>query len=291
MKQRLYNGFLIFCLAFPFQGILAQGATEKQFIVAMRAIGHDILLTAGDSTSRVLPVINQNGSYFISFEDSLEVNPELLVSAIDSVLAKANFENQYVVEVLSQADSQVVYSYVKNGVSGMDLIPCKGRGLPKDLYVVQFTRKEPVLFSPQPVEMNSQNDESLGNNYKWFFATLFLIVLFIYVKIRFFRNKKDTIVMGKFNFDPIQQWLTLEKTKIELSNKETELLKLLYSNLNETVNREEILHVVWGDEGDYIGRTLDVFISKLRKKLVADDTIKILNSRGVGYKLVIGDAN
>jgi DNA-binding response OmpR family regulator len=47
------------------------------------------------------------------------------------------------------------------------------------------------------------------------------------------------------------------------------------------------LNKVWGDEGDYIGRTLDVFISKLRKKLEADSSIKIVNIRGVGYKLVM----
>ena len=104
-------------------------------------------------------------------------------------------------------------------------------------------------------------------------------------------KNQNTIVMGRFSFNPIEQSLTLEKTTIELSNKESELLKLLYSRVNETVERDEILNVVWGDEGDYIGRTLDVFISKLRKKLLADDTVKILNSRGVGYKLVIGSAS
>jgi len=56
--------------------------------------------------------------------------------------------------------------------------------------------------------------------------------------------------------------------------------------VNTTVEREVILNIVWGDEGDYVGRTLDVFISKLRKKLEVDSSIKIVNIRGVGYKLV-----
>jgi len=46
---------------------------------------------------------------------------------------------------------------------------------------------------------------------------------------------------------------------------------------------------VWGDQGDYVGRTLDVFISKLRKKLEADTNVRIVNIRGVGYKLVLGE--
>ena len=64
------------------------------------------------------------------------------------------------------------------------------------------------------------------------------------------------------------------------------MLKLLNESANTTVPKEVLLNKVWGDEGDYIGRTLDVFISKLRKKLEADPELKIINARGVGYKLI-----
>jgi DNA-binding response OmpR family regulator len=75
--------------------------------------------------------------------------------------------------------------------------------------------------------------------------------------------------------------------KIELTNKEADLLLLLHKTVNEAVTREVILNMVWGDEGDYVGRTLDVFISKLRKKLATNPSAKIITIRGVGYKLVI----
>ncbi|MDB4089400.1 winged helix-turn-helix domain-containing protein [Flavobacteriales bacterium] len=81
--------------------------------------------------------------------------------------------------------------------------------------------------------------------------------------------------------------LSLNKEFTELSGKESDLLFLLYSNENKTLKREYILQEIWGDEGSYIGRALDVFISKLRKKLEADSSIKIVNIRGVGYKMVI----
>ena len=55
------------------------------------------------------------------------------------------------------------------------------------------------------------------------------------------------------------------------------------------MEREKILATVWGDEGDYVGRTLDVFVSKLRKKLEADANVRIVNIRGVGYRLVLGE--
>jgi len=81
--------------------------------------------------------------------------------------------------------------------------------------------------------------------------------------------------------------LNLKAQTIELSSKETDLLHLLYSNENQTLEREEILNKVWGDEGDYVGRTLDVFISKLRKKLEADSNVRIINVRGMGYRFVV----
>lgn len=62
---------------------------------------------------------------------------------------------------------------------------------------------------------------------------------------------------------------------------------MLFLHLNETLERELLLNAIWSDEGSYIGRTLDVYISKLRKKLECDEKIKILNVRGIGYRLVI----
>jgi DNA-binding response OmpR family regulator len=96
------------------------------------------------------------------------------------------------------------------------------------------------------------------------------------------------ISLGVYLFNRITGELKLNEQKTQLTGKESDLLQLLFENLNTTVERDVILSEVWGDEGDYVGRTLDVFISKLRKKLEEDNSVKIANVRGVGYKLVIG---
>ena len=83
--------------------------------------------------------------------------------------------------------------------------------------------------------------------------------------------------------------LTIHDNKIELTSKEADLLQLLSESANDTVERDDILKEVWGDDGDYVGRTLDVFISKLRKKLEADSNVRIVNIRGIGYKLILND--
>jgi DNA-binding response OmpR family regulator len=97
----------------------------------------------------------------------------------------------------------------------------------------------------------------------------------------------NVISIGKYEFDKINMELSYVDSKVELTGKEADLLLLLYRLKNETIEREQILKEVWGDEGDYVGRTLDVFISKLRKKLEADENVKIVNIRGVGYKLMV----
>ena len=95
------------------------------------------------------------------------------------------------------------------------------------------------------------------------------------------------MMIGKYRFEKKKLKLFAENEVIELTSKEADLLDLLYSSANDILEREAILNVVWEDQGVYVGRTLDVFISKLRKKLEADSTVKILNIRGVGYKLVL----
>jgi DNA-binding response OmpR family regulator len=112
----------------------------------------------------------------------------------------------------------------------------------------------------------------------------------------FFRKKKNTILpienpdritIGSYTFDKRNMTLTLNDQTVELTGKEADLLFLLYASANTTIEREVILNAVWGDEGDYAGRTLDVFISKLRKKLETDESLRIVNIRGVGYKLIV----
>ncbi|MEL7124015.1 MAG: winged helix-turn-helix domain-containing protein, partial [Bacteroidota bacterium] len=121
---------------------------------------------------------------------------------------------------------------------------------------------------------------------------LSFIVLFGFTAY-FFRKKQPVasnphlITVGQSVFDKRNMTLSTGHQTVELSNKETELLTLLHTHANEPMERAIILEKVWGDEGNYVGRTLDVFISKLRKKLEADRSVKIVNIRGVGYKLIV----
>ena len=89
--------------------------------------------------------------------------------------------------------------------------------------------------------------------------------------------QNEQIKLGQFVFDYRNATLQIGEQQTELTSKEADLLKLLHSSLNNPVRREMLLAEIWEDEGNYVGRTLDVFISKLRAKLQADANVKIMN--------------
>lgn len=93
--------------------------------------------------------------------------------------------------------------------------------------------------------------------------------------------------IGSFDFDYHQQILTLNGEQAKLTTKENELLKLLCKNKNGVLERNDALKAVWGDDNYFNGRSMDVYIAKLRKHLKDDETIEIINVHGKGFKLLV----
>ena len=91
--------------------------------------------------------------------------------------------------------------------------------------------------------------------------------------------------VGKFEFDSFNLVLKNSESEKTLTQKEAEVLKLLYKNRDRVLRREEILNQVWGNDDYFMGRSMDVFISKLRKYLKEDPAIQIVNYHGVGFRL------
>ncbi len=93
--------------------------------------------------------------------------------------------------------------------------------------------------------------------------------------------------IGRYRFLPQQQVLQLDgQPDTRLTYRETQLLQLLYDYRNDVLARRQALLHLWGDDNPYHARTMDVFITKLRKQLRSDVSVQILNLRGIGYKLV-----
>jgi DNA-binding response OmpR family regulator len=100
-------------------------------------------------------------------------------------------------------------------------------------------------------------------------------------------NPLNTYLIGMYTFNYTKMEITLQDQKISLTHRENEIIKRLYLKVNEIVSRTEILIDLWGDDSYYNGRSLDVFITKIRKYFSEDQSIAIKNIRGVGYKLIV----
>lgn len=98
-------------------------------------------------------------------------------------------------------------------------------------------------------------------------------------------KSKDVHQIGKYQFNVQNYTLDYEGQSKKLTKKEAEILKILSEQKGKVVERELILNMVWGDDSYFNGRSLDVFITKLRKYLKEDETIAIKNIHGVGFSL------
>ncbi|PXX96959.1 DNA-binding response regulator [Marinifilum breve] len=101
-----------------------------------------------------------------------------------------------------------------------------------------------------------------------------------------YSHNKSVFTIGKFSFDSNLRILSLDNAEQKLSPKEAELLKLLAENINQILPRETALKSIWGDDNFYTTRSMDVYITKLRKYLKADSDLSIENIHGSGFRLL-----
>lgn len=102
------------------------------------------------------------------------------------------------------------------------------------------------------------------------------------------RDKEITVYkLGKFTFDTQKQVLVANDKTIKLTTKECELLTLLCQHANEILERNYALKTIWVDDNYFNARSMDVYITKLRKLLREDPSVEIINSHGKGYKLIV----
>jgi hypothetical protein len=269
------------CAAFSFN-------TNDNFDLAkqeilLRKIGHDVLLNAGDSTSRVLPVkkIAEN-EYQIRFENEFTFKPDSLVSIIKKSLAKDKLVANYVVNVLNCTNNDVIFGYVILKNEKSDIVPCSGRAQPKGCYLIElkFENKHKIL---------GDKGYLIGGIPLLAFVGL-LITRSVKTKRKQSLNTEmpdDLLKIGYTFFDAQKRNLIFAENKVSLTAKENKLLLIFAKSPNLIIERSRLQKEIWEDEGVIVGRSLDMFISKLRKKLENDVSIQLINIHGKGYKLEV----
>jgi DNA-binding response OmpR family regulator len=99
-------------------------------------------------------------------------------------------------------------------------------------------------------------------------------------------RRNESYIIGGYSFDPLKQMLVYKDQTIKLTTKESELLELLCRHVNEILERNFALKTIWIDDNYFNARSMDVYITRLRKYLHKDPSVKILNVHGRGYKLI-----
>jgi hypothetical protein len=249
--------------------------------VTLRRIGHEMLLQSGDSTSRVLPVkkIAAN-EYQVSFEKELTFQPDSLVNITQRLLSNDPLARDYVVNVLNCADDSVTYGYAISKNKKDDIVACIGRRQPIACYRINITFKPAGFTTPK---------------YGYLLGGLPFLALVGFLFLRSARPRKtlpdaqpaDMFTLGKVLFDAKNSKLIINGKETDLTGTETRLLLIFALSPNEVIERSRLQKEIWEDEGVIVGRSLDMFISKLRKKLEPDPDINIVVIRGKGYKLEV----
>ena len=285
VKRKHLGGLLlltfisIICVAFSMTGNDDFDFARREIL--LRRIGHEILLQSGDSVSRVLPVkkIAEN-EYQISFENAFTFQPESLVNTTQRLLAKDPLASDYVVNVVNCANASVAYGYAISKNKKDDIGACIGRRQPIACYMIN------IKFKPTGI-ITAENGYLLGS------LTVLAFVGFIFLRSvkpqKALPDSQHTgiFTLGSMSFDAETRKLMINGKTIDLTRTETRVLRIFALSPNEAIERSRLQKEIWEDEGVIVGRSLDMFISKLRKKLEFDPNIKIVVIRGKGYKLEI----
>ena len=187
--------------------------------------------------------------------------------------AKAFAENRYDLCILDvmmpQKDGFTLAQEIRHLNSRVPIIFLTAKTLKEDVlagfkigaddYMTKPFSMEELLFRIEAILRRTSNKKNkVGNNYKF----------------------------GRYEFDTQKQTITIAGVSSRLTTKESELLGLLAQNMNNVLERNFALKAIWVEDNYFNARSMDVYITKLRKKLADDPDVQILNVHGRGYKLV-----
>ena len=264
------------CLAFSFTGTDDFEMARREILI--RKVGHELLLQSGDSVSRVMPVNKISDNEFqLSFEREFGFLPDSLVNTTARLLGKDALPD-YVVNVLNCGTQKVAYGYAISNKEKETIVSCKGRRLPKACYVISIQFKDALI--------SAKSGYLLGS-----LPVLALMGLLFFrrgkMRALVVANVGDQFQLGGILFDAKLRKLLMKELSVDLTATESRVLRIFAESPNLVIERNRIQKEIWEDEGVIVGRSLDMFISKLRKKLEMDEGVKIVVVRGIGYRLEV----
>ncbi len=271
--------------------LAAQDARPQDFRaekinLALRRTADQLLRLSGDSISRIAAIEQTSqGAWRVRIEHQFDYDklPALLQASLDL----HGIKEEYNVVIRSCKGDTINLGYNKLDFTKQQSVACGGRELPDGCHYIEVT--------------------FLGGTSKrsfWVGMTgIFLLLAGVLLGYWISRRRKaevhvaekaevgvegtppEWLCFGNCKLDVSGQILMAGTVKETLTFRETKLLQLFANNVDRLLDRESIIQQVWADEGVLVGRSVDVFVSRLRKKIAADPTIAISVVHGVGYRL------
>lgn len=259
--------------------------------LALRRTAHRLLISNGDSTSRIKPVEQSDGHHFTIRLEAL-FDYDSLPALLQESLTLHGIRRGYDVSLINCESEQLELGYSFLDFQEKGSVPCVGRKQNPGCYLLK------VSF-----ESETKNYAASSNWWLLTFGGLLAGLSFIVWKrkrkepdlqtapasdaLNHAAYKSSKVSFGNSVFDSANLSLTSVSHTYNLTYREGKLLNLFTAHKNTILERDFILKSVWEDEGIVVGRSVDVFVSRLRKMLAADANVKISAIHGVGYRLEV----
>jgi DNA-binding winged helix-turn-helix (wHTH) protein len=226
-------------------------------------------------------MIKQIDDYVWQVRIDTSFSYEELPKILESSLSIYEIKDKYQVAVRKCDDGNIVLGYHKYDFLFQTSVPCKGREREKECYFIEITflatTSEPIIKASSGVFVVILIGGLIG---LWYFNKRKNEVLPNEVS-----NESDLLNFGNTKLDFAGQTLYINGKRLSLTYREAKLLKLFAIHFEQLLERNFIIQEVWADEGVLVGRSVDVFVSRLRKKINSDPSIGIVSVNGVGYRL------
>ena len=267
--------------------LIPSGATSQTELIpehvnlALRRTADGLLRISGDSTSRI-PAVEMRGDHIWKMRLDYPFSYDSLPILLQASLQLHGVHTPYDVTIRRCTDDEIVLGYHQFDITESQAVPCGGRVMEDGCHFIE------LAFLLPHREWS----------YKKLIGMLSILLIGALGGYWLARRQKKGAPFTELASD-YGEWLQFGNAQLDVSGqvlicgglqqnltfRETKLLALFAENANKLIERDTILQQVWADEGVLVGRSLDMFVSRLRKKLAPDADISIIAVHGVGYRL------
>lgn len=254
--------------------------------LALRQIAHELLKCNGDATT-LIPAVEVTAPFEFFLPIGQPLDYDQLLSIAPGIFQSHGLELPYSLSLQDCTTNDLVLGYNWSPEMRTPNAACSGRDRPDD--ECHHLKLSIASAFDLPIQRTA-------------FLPYLLLLLFGAGGLGWSLSRRNPLpdqeepaaanssqrkISARTTFDVVHQQLTIDEQPIELTFREAKLLNYLVEHTNEVLDRETIHAAVWGSEGVMVGRSLDVFISRLRKKMAPDGTIEIGTIHGIGYRLTV----